>query len=49
MENARELLAAPLRFLLDLVRPREAADEKTAPEEEEEPAAKSKNKKCILS
>lgn len=48
MENARELLAVPLRFLLDLVRPREAVDEKTAPEEEE-PAAKSKNKKCILS
>jgi hypothetical protein len=48
VENARELLAAPLRFLLDLVRPREAADENMG-SEEEEPAAKSKNKKCILS
>lgn len=47
VENARELLAAPLRFLLDLVRPREAADEKKG--SEEEPAARSRDKKCILS
>jgi hypothetical protein len=47
VENARELLAAPLRFLLDLVRPREATDEKKG--SEEEPAARSRDKKCILS